>query len=119
MILEWLTKPYVVSTRSKQFRDLIIRKHVELPASERIMKSVKKEWCDMQYKPRADADKENVSVRLSDSESELQSQLDSPALEPEGGYRAPEKPRPQKSQILPERHEAMAASVPGSEYWLP
>ena len=59
----------------------------------------------MQYQLRTD----DESGQLSYPESELSSELDTPIIPPKG-YEVP-KPAP--------REKAMAASAPGSEYWLP
>jgi hypothetical protein len=70
----------------------------------------------MQYKPRTDKKKE--SVQLSHPESELQSQLDPPALQPDDSE-APKPARPEEPRAISVHNKAMAASAPGSEYWLP
>jgi hypothetical protein len=70
----------------------------------------------MQYKPRTDKEKE--SVQLSHPESELQSQLITPALQPDDNE-VPKPARPEEPRTISVREKAMAASAPGSEYWLP
>ena len=70
----------------------------------------------MQCKPRTDKEKESVQLRH--LESQLQSQLDTPALQPDDeGVLKPV--RPEERRTISVREKAMAASAPGSEYWLP
>jgi hypothetical protein len=69
----------------------------------------------MQYNPHADKEK---SVQLNHPESELQSQLDIPALQPDDNE-VPKPARPEETRTISIRERAMAASAPGSEYWLP
>ena len=73
----------------------------------------------MQYKLRPD--KEQESVPSNGTESELQAQLNIPALQPDDpDHLEVAKPlRPEEPRSIPIREKAMAASVPGSEYWLP
>lgn len=73
----------------------------------------------MQYKPRTAMKEE--SVPSSRTESELKSQLALPALQQDDPDQI-EVPKPSVSEeprTSSVREKAMAASVPGSEYWLP
>jgi hypothetical protein len=70
----------------------------------------------MQYKPGTDEERE--SVQLSRPESEQQLQLATSALQPYDSE-VPKPARPEELRTTSACAKAMAASVPGSEYWLP
>jgi hypothetical protein len=73
----------------------------------------------MQYKLRTD--KQEKSAPSSKTESELQSQLHLPALQHDDPdhIEVPKPSRPQEMPTISVRERAMAASAPGTEYWLP
>jgi hypothetical protein len=73
----------------------------------------------MQYKLRTD--KQEQSAPSSNTESELQSQLHLPALQQDDPDQidVPQLSRSEEMRTISVREKAMAASVPGSEYWLP
>jgi hypothetical protein len=73
----------------------------------------------MQYRLRTD--KQEESAPSSNTESELQSQLDLPALQQDDPdhIEVPKPSRPEEPRTISVREKAMAASAPGSEYWLP
>jgi hypothetical protein len=68
----------------------------------------------MQYKLRADEE----SAQLTYAEPELQPKLGTPALRPNGNE-VPKPAQPEEPRTTSVRQKAMAASAPGSEYWLP
>lgn len=73
----------------------------------------------MQYKLRTD--KKEESAPSSNTESELQSQLHLPALQQDDPdhIEVPKPSRPERSRTISVREKTMAASGPGTEYWLP
>ena len=70
----------------------------------------------MQYNQRTDDDKE--SVRLSYAKSVQRSEPGTAALRL-AAKDVPQPSRPDEPATISRPEKAMAASVPGSEYWLP
>ena len=70
----------------------------------------------MQHDPRTDEEK--GSMRLSDTEFGLQSKPETSALRL-ASKDVPQPSRPEEPPMISRAERAMAASVPGSEYWLP
>lgn len=68
----------------------------------------------MQYNPRTDEQEE--SVQPGHAEFELQSELDTPALQPTVNE-VPQPTRSEEPRTVTRRIKAMAATAPGSEYW--
>ena len=73
----------------------------------------KKSGAYMEYTFHRNAEKQ--SVAWTDTESELQPQIETARSRPGG----PKPTQPEAPWTAPECEKAMAASVPGSEYWLP
>jgi hypothetical protein len=67
----------------------------------------------MKYEPHPGIDK---AVQPDESESDLQSQLESSAAQP--GEKLPKSAPPRQMQTISAREKSIAASALGSDYWV-